>query len=247
MPLNFERHFFIFISSVCIMKPIYFIIVFFSLFGYSQDQEEFKSEVIDSLYREDQFYIGMTYNILKNSPSGMSQHSLSSSINVGFLRDVPIVKSRRIAVAPGVGFSYTNFKQNLIIAETSSGPAYQIMPSGTNFDKNRFSFLAVEVPVELRWRNSTAQSHKFFRVYAGVKASYIFYNYSFFGSDLNTYQITNNSDFNKLQFSSYLVLGYNSINVYASYGLNDFFKQPIINGSDAKLRSLNLGLIFYIL
>ncbi|WP_428223643.1 porin family protein [Flavobacterium sp.] len=229
------------------MKYIYFLVFFSSCLTFSQDQEQPEIEVIDSLYREDQFYFGMTYNILKNKPTGLSQHSLSSTINFGFLRDFPITKSRRVAIAPGIGFSYSNFKQNLVISDSSSGTSYEIMPANTNFDKNKFSFLAVEFPLELRWRNSTPQSHKFFRIYGGVKASYVFYNYSFFGSDSKSYSITNNADFNSLQYSTYLVLGYNSINIFASYGLNDFFKHPIIKDSDAKLRSLNLGLIFYIL
>ena len=38
--------------------------------------------VIDSLYREDQFYIGLTYNLLQKRPKGVSQNSFSSGLSL---------------------------------------------------------------------------------------------------------------------------------------------------------------------
>ena len=56
--------------------------------GYSQvEDNEF---VVDSLYREDQFYAGVTYNLLGKMPSGLSQNGFSSGFYFGFIRDMPV-------------------------------------------------------------------------------------------------------------------------------------------------------------
>jgi hypothetical protein len=68
---------------------------------------------IDSLYREDQFYFGFTYNTLQEKPSGLSQKKFSVGLSAGFLRDMPINDDRTIAIASGVGFSYNNYNENL--------------------------------------------------------------------------------------------------------------------------------------
>jgi len=39
---------------------------------------------VDSLYREDQFYIGFTYNSLFNKPAEVSQNKFSSGFSGGF-------------------------------------------------------------------------------------------------------------------------------------------------------------------
>ena len=93
----------------------FFIFYFFivSLNAFSQEEPNFSA--IDSLYREDQFYFGVTYNILKAKPIGVSQNSFSTGLNLGLLRDFPINKARTFAIAPGLGFSYSNYKENLIV------------------------------------------------------------------------------------------------------------------------------------
>ncbi|MBA2629345.1 MAG: PorT family protein, partial [Rickettsiaceae bacterium] len=41
---------------------------------------------IDSLYREDQFYVGVTYNILVNTPENVNNEGFSGGFHLGFLR-----------------------------------------------------------------------------------------------------------------------------------------------------------------
>ncbi|MFK7032341.1 porin family protein [Flavobacterium oreochromis] len=227
------------------MKRSFLLVFFISFFGFSQNLPEIK--VLDSLYREDQFYFGITYNILKNKPYGVSQNSTSGSIFLGFLRDIPVNKLRTFAVAPGMGFSYSNFKQNLLIKKNEFTVNYSIIPKDQIYDKNRLSFVTVDVPLEFRWRNSTPQSHRFWRIYGGVKASYVLYNQSQFIDSKYEYKVVNNPDFNRFLYSVYLTAGYNSGNIYVSYGLNDFFKKTLFDENSGKIRSLNFGLMFYIL
>ncbi|MEC5164454.1 hypothetical protein RCH18_000170 [Flavobacterium sp. PL11] len=202
---------------------------------------------IDSLYREDQFYVGITYNTLADKTAGLTQSKFSAGFTAGFLRDMPINKSRTIAIAPGIGFSYTNYNQNLMITGTSQSAIYSTINSEDQYSKNKFSYLSVDVPIELRWRSSTFESHKFWRVYTGVKLSYLLYDKSVFNSEKTNITIKGNDDFNQFQYGAYVSAGYNTINLYAYYGLNPLFKSANLDGEKIKIRSLNLGLIFYIL
>lgn len=211
---------------------------------YSQSVPDF--EAIDSLYREDQFYFGTTYNIFSQKPTGVSQNSFSAGVTAGFLRDFPVNKKRTVAIAPGLGFSFTNYKQNLVISEVGGARNYSLVSSDVVLDKNKLGFYAVDVPVEFRWRTSTFDSHKFWRIYTGIKASYIFYSRSRYIASDGDYTVINNPDINKFQYGLYTSVGYNTWNLYAYYGLSDLFKNDLL-GSDKNLKTLNVGLMFYIL
>lgn len=210
----------------------------------SKDSAEIK---VDSLYREDQFYFGFTYNTLQQKPAGVSQSKFSTGLSAGFLRDMPINKDRTNAIAVGLGFTYNNYIQNLAITGTGQMPVYTVIDGDTNYNKNKFTQLLVDLPIEFRWRTSTYESYKFWRIYGGVKLSYVLYNKSIFTDDLSKVVITNNKDLNKLLYGLYLSAGYNTINVYGYYGLNSIFKTAEIDGEKINMRSLNIGVIFYIL
>lgn len=202
---------------------------------------------IDSLYREDQFYFSITYNTLMDKPSGLSQRKFSSGFSGGFLRDMPINKKRTVAIASGIGFTYNNYNQNMAISSTPETPLYTIVDSEAKYSKNKFSILSFDVPVEFRWRTSTYENHKFWRIYGGVKFSYLIYDRSVFNNGQDKVILSGNKDFNKLQYGAYISSGYNTINVYAYYGLNSLFKSAKINDESVNMKALNIGIIFYIL
>lgn len=217
---------------------------------FSQENTTTQDTVIvkvDSLYREDQFYFAITYNTLTNKPSGVSQSKFSSGLSAGFLRDMPINKKRTVAIASGIGFSYNNYNQNLAISSPAGMPVYTIVDSDITYDKNKFSLLSVDVPLEFRWRTSTYESHKFWRIYGGFKLSYLLYDRSIFNSADGKVIVTGNQDFNKFQYGAYISSGYNTINLYAYYGLNSLFKSAKVNDESVAMKSLNIGIIFYIL
>lgn len=202
---------------------------------------------IDSLYREDQFYFSFTINTLRNKPDGLTENKFSSGFSTGFLRDFPINEKRTFAIAPGLGFTFNNFNQNLAITESNGIPVYTIIDSDTEFRKNRFSQFLVDVPIEFRWRTSTFESHKFWRIYGGLKLSYLIYDKSVYEDELGKIVVTNNKDFDKFQYGTYISAGYNTINVYAYYGLNSLFKSAKTSTESVDMNSLNIGIVFYIL
>ncbi|MGH2665891.1 porin family protein [Flavobacterium sp.] len=222
---------------------VVFLLSFFTVF--SQEVPNF--EAVDSLYREDQFYFGVTYNILSSKPKEVSQNSFSTGLYLGFLRDFPINKKRTFAIAPGLGFSFKNYKQNLVIQENQGVMEYSTIPAGVPFDKNKLAMYFVEVPVEFRWRTSTYESHKFWRIYAGFKMSYLLASQSRYKATGIDYKVNNNPDIVKLQYGAYISAGWNQWNFYTYYGFDNMFEKGTLNGNPIKMNTLNFGLMFYIL
>ena len=202
---------------------------------------------VDSLYREDQFYFSFTINTLRNKPDGLTENKFSSGFSTGFLRDLPINEKRTFAIAPGLGFTFNNFNQNLAITESNGIPVYTIIDSDTEFKKNRFSQFLIDVPIEFRWRTSTFESHKFWRIYGGFKMSYLIYDKSVYEDAQGKIVVTSNKDFDKFQYGTYISAGYNTINVYAYYGLNSLFKSAKTSTESVDMNSINIGIVFYIL
>jgi hypothetical protein len=159
---------------------------------------------------------------------------------------MPFNKKRSLAIASGMGFSFNTFNQNLKISNFSPKNSYEIIDVGS-YSKNKFTHFLIEVPIEFRWRTSTFESHKFWRIYGGFKMGYLIYDKSVYDGSQGKIVITNNKDFNNFQYGVYLSSGYNSINVYAYYGLNSLFQSAKTNTESIEMNSLNVGIVFYIL
>jgi len=103
------------------------------------------------------------------------------------------------------------------------------------------------VPIELRWRSSTFESHKFWRIYGGFKMGYLIYDKSIYEDVNGKIIVENNKNFNAFQYGTYLSVGYNSVNIYAYYGLNTLFQSAKTNTELIDMNSINIGVMFYIL
>lgn len=230
------------------MRVYLFIITFFLTLGTYAQQQEIDFDAVDSLYREDQFYLNITYNALQKRPDGIKQNKLSPGIAFGFLRDMPFNKKRTFAFAAGLGYSLSVYNQNLQITEAGTTYSYQVPDADNSFSKNKLSLHTVDFPLEFRWRDSTPESHIFWRVYTGVKLSYVFYDqYKSEGSSGNV-TITNNKDLNQFKYGVYVAAGWNTWNFYAYYGLNPMFKTSAkIGNQSIDMNTANFGLMFYIL
>lgn len=220
----------------------------FSVVGQDKDIES----ILDDKYREDQFYAGFSYSMLSKLPEGTRLRGLSGSLQVGFLRDFPLNKRRNIGFAAGIGFNFNRYGQNLFIGRGGDSELiYRILgkEGPVKYKSNRLGTYIVEFPLQFRWRASTADRYQFWRVYAGITAGYIYRSQSTFIQEGNKVIVRNISDLNKLRWSASLSFGYNKINFFAKYDLNNLFKQDTYttDGSLIELRPLQFGFIFYIL
>lgn len=219
---------------------------------YAVAQEEDSEVVIDDKYREDQFYAGFSYSMLSKLPQGTRLRGLSGSLQVGFLRDFPLNKRRNIALAGGVGLSINRYGQNLFIGKGEDSEfIYRILgkEGPVKYSSNRLGTYILELPIQIRWRGSTVEKYNFWRVYAGVTAGYIYRSQSVFKQPDNKVVATNISDLQKLRWSASLSFGFNKINFFFKYDLNDLFKEDTYttDGTLIELRPLQFGFIFYIL
>lgn len=227
---------------------IFLLLVSVSCLGFSQGTDTDK-EALYKDYREDQFYASITYNLLSDKPKNMSQSGFSSGFHLGFIRDMPINEKRNFAIGLGLGISTNSYNQNLSILKESNTITYNIIDeSEINVSKNKFTTYLVEVPLEIRWRTSTATDYNFWRIYPGFKVGYLLYNSTKFKSDAGDQKLSNLDDFNKIQYGLTLSAGYGTWNFHVYYGLNSIFDgNAKLNTETIDMRSFKIGLMFYIL
>lgn len=206
-------------------------------------------KAVDSLYREDQFYIGATYNFIGSVPEGVTSRGLSGGVQLGFIRDMPINKRRNLAVGVGLGIAYDHFGQTLFIGEdTNEETIFTVLDEDADIDRNRIGMAQIEVPIEFRWRSSTAESYRFWRVYAGLRVGYAYWYKATFKEAGNTVNQTDIPEFNSVRLGATLSFGYNTFNFFAYYGINPFFNDAVTDtGEPVEFRTIKVGLIFYIL
>ncbi len=225
-----------------------FFLILYSIGSIAQETDTTSTE--DTRYREDQFYVGATYNLLSNVPSGVKIRGLSGGFQFGYLRDIPINKQRNIAFALGAGFAYDVYGQNLFIGETQDEKTiFTVLDDGeVDFSRNSFSTAVIEIPLEFRWRSSTASSYRFWRVYGGFRAGYAYWYKSTFKGAENSVNQTDIPEFDKLRLGATLSFGYNTFNFFVYYSINPFFKDAVISETESvKFRTIKVGLLFYIL
>ncbi|WP_273272575.1 porin family protein [Maribacter polysiphoniae] len=220
---------------------------------YAQDNQEF--ETLDSRYLEDQFYLGITYNFFRDKPADFTQRNLSYGLQGGIIKDIPVNSSRTFAIGIGLGYAVNSYYSNLWASKTSEGIDYSLIDDDEividdetiQVDRNKLETHVLELPLELRWRNSTLEEYKFTRIYAGMKFGYIFAARSKLVTDVDKTSFAN-PDIAKFQYGIMLNIGYNTFNAHIYYSLSNLFEDgPTIGTESINLKPLRIGFIFYIL
>ncbi|MCY2685696.1 porin family protein [Salinimicrobium sp. TH3] len=227
-----------------------FFVLFFSSFFLQAQEENVIPTVIDSLYREDQVYFSFTYNIVSGTPSEIRTSQFSGGFHTGFIRDFPINSRRNVALGLGLGWSIDTYGHNLYVGEAVEGEGtyFAVLDRDrVDFNTNRFTTQSIDLPIQFRWRTSTPESYKFWRIYAGLRPGYVYYFQSKFVQDGNTYRESDVPEFEKLRLGATFTFGYNTFNFSLYYSLNSFFKDATVNNEDLDLRTFQLGLTFYLL
>ncbi len=236
---------------VSIMKGLLFFIVALLSAQLAFSQDISTTQANDSLgykYKEDQYYFGVTYNTLLNMPNGMRQNGFSSGFHLGVIKDMPINERRNVAIGIGLGYSTNSINHNLLISkEQNDSYTYELL-NDSDFTKNKFVQHLIEVPLEFRWRTSTASTYKFWRIYSGIKFGYVFASNTKFKNASEQIKNNNIKDFNQLQYGLTFAIGYDSWNAYMHYTLNSIFDSTAqLNNSNLDVKMLKIGIMLYIL
>ncbi|MEP2236738.1 MAG: porin family protein [Maribacter sp.] len=220
-----------------------FVLLFFLASVYSNAQVVTDS-IKDSRYFEDQFYIGLSYNFILNHPEGSNQRNLSYGLQAGIIKDIPLNRAGTKAIGIGTGLALNSYYSNLVADISDEEISYSI---NDDITRSKLETHLIEFPLEFRWRNSTSEEYKFWRIYGGIKAAYVLGARSKYDLD-DISEGFKNTDLTKFQYGLTLSFGYNTFNVNAYYSLTDLFDgNASVNGEVLQYRPLRIGLIFYIL
>ena len=220
-------------------KCLLIIVIAFSCFSYSQLKKE-----KDGYYLEDQLYLKINYNILTNLPKSIFQSGFSNSFSLGFIKDLPINKQRNFGFGIGIGYGHETYFHNIKIYEVNRQTFFDYFDE--NYDSNKLIINQLEIPIEIRWRTSTIDKYKFWRIYSGIKINYIYLSKSVFETE-NKQTYKNPNAINKLQYGITLAAGYGTFNFFMYYGLTPLFNDAILNNEKINIKELKFGLQFYIL
>lgn len=201
---------------------------------------------VDEKYLEDQLFFSITFNSLKNTPPDFASTGVSYGISLGFIKDIPLNKMRNKSIGIGLGYGFDSFYQNLRIGTKNDNLDFQVVDP---LENNQLVLHNLILPIEYRWRTSTPEKYKFWRVYSGVKLSYLYSLVSQNAIDAGSVNLTDFTTVNKLNYTATLAAGYGTWNFYVNYALNPIFNTNNLEPSSLtpNLNSLRLGLIFYIL
>ena len=224
------------------MKKLLIVLMFLPLISFGQD---LLNDIESTFYREDQFYFGTSFMLLNSNQEKFKRQGISKHFQLGFIRDIPLISSGKLAIGLGLGYSFQDYNSNLVRFNINNGSSIYIVNYTLN-QKSKLSFNFIEFPISLRWRNSSPNNQQFWRVYTGFKFQRNFISklkYSS-GDKKNISDEVNN--WNK---ELYLSFGYNEWNFYFSYGLNQIVKnlRNQYTGKSFNIRHLKIGLIFFLL
>ncbi len=231
------------------MKSVFLLI--FSLFLllqplYAQVSEEgSENEKVSNTFREDQFYLGVSFVALLSNTSSFDQRGLSSQLQLGWVRDIPLVASSKLALGFGLGHAFHRYTTNLRLQVSEGVSTNYMLDTAEDAPKTIFAARSIDFPISLRWRDATPDSFAFWRIYAGVKL-----RWNYWAKQKNALSKTSIlADLNRWNTEAFLNFGYNTWNFYLAYDLQPLFIPITLLDSPDQLqiRPIRIGLIFYIL
>ncbi len=191
-------------------------------------------------YWEDQLYVVINYNILRNQPSGLDPSGVSYGFSLGFIKDIPLNKEGTLALGTGIGYNYDLFSHSLAFDGS-------VFFTDDDVNTNRLKMYNVEFPIQLRWRTSDSETYSFWRVYFGPKFSYNFFHKFQYQLSGDNFEFSGLETFNNFQSGLELSAGYGAFNLYVYYGLSPVLKGAFLDDQAINSSILKLGLVFYIL
>ncbi len=196
-------------------------------------------------YAEDQIYAAVTYNQMYAQPSSTTRSGFSYGLSTGFLKDIILNKDGTFSFALGVGYGFDFYNHELKVEEING---VSLFSEDNTLSSNTYYSHNLELPLEIRWRTSTATKYKFWRIYTGIKFLYNFsHRFEYLDATDTNVSYSNISAFNKLQYGLTLSTGYDAFNFHVFYGLSPIYKDAKLFDEVINTKVLKFGLIFYFL
>ena len=226
--------------KILIRKKFFFLfsLLFLNQLSFTQSNKSKED------YREDQFFFGSSYFIQTQPIDEFKQNGFSGNFQFGFIRDFPLNDSSTKAIGIGFGYERNFFTSNIQPIQSDNNIDYRIVISRFLESKNKISFSSLVIPLEFRWRRSSIDQYKFWRIYSGfkLKKNFPIYSNPSYGSEITI------DDVEDWTTSIYINAGYNTWNISLEYDLNPLLKnKKTTNGENLNISFFRLGLVFYLL
>lgn len=224
------------------MKKLFSVLLFIFCFTMNAQKDSLR---IGDKYLEDQLYFSVTYNQLFAQPDEVIGSGFSYGFNAGYIRDISLVKSGRVALGIGVGYALDSFNHGYKLSSQNNEVVVDVDANIT--ETSGLKLHSLEFPIEIRWRTSNANKYKFWRVYSGFKISYNFKNTFNYTNNTVLNEYENIERFNKIQYGLTIAAGYSTFNFSLYYGLTPLFKSSTVGAKEINTKVIRLGMTFYIL
>ena len=216
------------------MRKLLFLVFLISSCVKAQSDSTF----VDDKYLEDQIYLNLTYISLLNTPPPISQSGFSFGLGGGFIKDFPVNSRRNVAFGVGLGYGFNNYYFNVRFENEDPNEDKKTLNS-------KIMLHMVELPLEFRFRTSTATRYKFWRFYPGFKISYAFAENLSLGKDAD-FEVEGVAQYNDFLYGLTFSTGYNKWNIHLYYGLNDLITNAEENEDEFAITDFRIGLVFYV-
>jgi len=206
---------------------------------------------------KDFFMINLTMdNMLTNSnDTGYRSNWFNPNLGFYLMYDVPLGKTG-FSIAPGIGLTFNKVNlSNSILSQDSSGSRFQAPKYDAVFKNNAsFNYTGssvynswLEVPFELKWRSKPISGRSRIKIAVGARvgvklasASNYSYNDTKQGREIDV-KVKPFTDVNAIRYGLTFRVGYSFMNLFAYYGLNQYFKDAK-NPTNEDLRQYSVGI-----
>lgn len=183
--------------------------------------------------RYDRWMFDVKYNDLVNKDQIKLFNTKAASIgfNTQFIFDIPMNRNNTAAFGIGLGYEFSKFVHNSILAPVSSGH----FDFSSSMDKSILRTHTFFVPVELRFRTKGWQHFKF---HIGSNVGFRFgNNKEYLNNEVYRVRTNQMDNFEHLYLDAHIRMGIRNIAIIASTNL-----LPIFKGNDQKIFPVSLGL-----
>lgn len=217
------------------------IILLLTVFGFIRVFAQTDSLQLGKTYWEDQLYLSISYDILRDQPKDAAVTGFSYGISTGYIKDIPFTKKGNFALGVGVGYGYNSFNHDIQVVDRET------IQLSENITANRLRIHSIELPLQFRWRTSDAITYSFWRIYSGMKFSYNIQNKFTYQSNNQSYEFKNLDFFRDFQTGLEFSAGYGAFNFYFYYGLDSIYENISIDQEKVNSKISRFGIIFYLL
>ena len=214
-----------------IIRVLFYISLFLTLNLYTQENQN---------YFEDQFYLGLSYNSIGGKVDDFKENKFSYSISYGFIKDIPVSTTGKYAFGIGLGLSHNSLNNNL----KYNNQNFEFIQNLGSSSTNRYTYTELQVPFEIRWRNSSINNYKFWRIYAGLRYSRVIQSKYIYRNDVLSAKI-DDLPIDKDQIGFTINVGFNTWNISVYQSLKPLFTDGT-NVDIEGLKQFRLGFIFYV-